>query len=203
MKDVRHTHRGVYDAQAARWDAERSRGLFEKPWLDRFLAHVPNAGRVLDLGCGAGEPIARYLMDRGCAVTGVDFSAAMLAIARARLPHGRWIEADMRGLELGERFDGIAAWDSFFHLTQDEQRAMIPRLADHLRPGGALLLTVGPEASEVLGHVGGEPVYHASLSPAEYATRLGEAGLSIVNFIPEDPHCDNHSVLLAVAEVGG
>lgn len=203
MKDVRHTHQKVYEAHAARWDAERSRHLFEKPWLDRFLVHVPKAGHVLDLGCGAGEPIARYVADQGRAVTGTDFSAAMLALARSRLPHGRWIEADMRGIDLGERFDGIVAWDSFFHLTHDEQRALIPRLADHLRPGGALLLTVGPQAGEVLGLVGGEPVYHASLSSAEYAARLSDAGLSIVSFVPDDPECGGHSVLLAVVEACG
>lgn len=199
MEEIRRSHRAVYDANAARWDGERSRTLFEKPWLDRLLAHLPAGGRVLDLGCGAGEPIARHLIERGFAVTGIDFSGAMLEIARSRFPEGRWIERDMRSLDLGERFDGMVAWDSFFHLTRDEQREIIPRLARHLLPGGAMLLTVGPNDSEALGRVGDGTVYHASLSPAEYADRLKAAGLMVESFTADDPACAGHSVLLAVA----
>lgn len=176
-----------------------ARVLFEKTWLDRLLAHVPASGRVLDLGCGAGEPIARYLINHGCAVTGIDFSESMLAIARSRFPDARWVHVDMRLFELGERFDGIVAWDSFFHLTGDEQRQVIPRLSRHLLPGGALLVTVGPDEGEALGRVGDGTVYHASLSPAEYAERFSEAGMKVELFVPDDPDCAGHSVLLAVA----
>ena len=67
----------------------------------------------------------------------------------------------------------------------------------NLEPGGVLMLTVGPQAGEVTGHVGGDPVYHASLSPAEYATRLDENGLRMTGFLADDPDCAGHSVLLA------
>jgi len=79
----------------------------------------------------------------------------------------------------------------------DDQKATLRRFADHLVDGGALLLTVGPDASEVVGHVGGEPVCHASLTPEEYASVLAALGLSIVSFVPDDPVCDYASVLLA------
>lgn len=189
--------RAVYETHAAAWDRQRYKGLIERPWLDRLLALAGPDPKVLDLGCGAGEPIARYLVERGCRVTGVDFAAAMLAIASARLPEARWLEGDMRELDLAERFDAIVAWDSFFHLTRAEQRAVIPRLARHLAPGGALLVTVGPEDGEVTGTVDGAAVYHASLSPEEYARRLSAAGLELVDFVAEDPTTDFHSVLLA------
>lgn len=198
MQHIRHTHHATYEANASLWDPARSRQFFEKPWLDAMLAHVPPGSDVLDLGCGAGEPIARYLAEQGCRVTGVDFSGAMLAIARRRLPAACWLEADMRGLDLGRRFAAIVAWDSFFHLTRDEQRDLIPRLADHLAPRGALLLTVGPEDGEAVGHVGTEAVYHASLSPTEYAERLAAVGLGIERFVAADPATAGHSVLLAV-----
>ena len=103
----------------------------------------------------------------------------------------------MRRLDLGERFGGIVAWDSFFHLAAEEQRAMVPRFAAHLAPGGALLFTAGPEAGEAMGTVEGSAVYHASLAPAEYAARLEAAGLDIRAFVAEDPDCGGHSVWLA------
>lgn len=187
----------VYERNAHRFDTERPRRLTERIWLDRFLALLPKGGRVLDLGCGAGDPIAAYMAGQGFRVTGLDASRAMLAIARKRVPGGDWRHADMRGLDLGETFDGIVGWDSFFHLRQDEQRALLPRLAAHLDPGGALLLTVGPEAGEVAGHVGDDPVYHSSLSPGEYRDVLGRSGVEITRFVAEDPACNLRSVLLA------
>jgi SAM-dependent methyltransferase len=199
MKDVESATRGVYERQAAVWDATRARTLLERRWIDRALDLVPPGAPVLDLGCGAGEPIAAYLIFRGHSVCGVDFAAPMLALARARFPDQDWVLADMRTLDLGRRFGAIIGWDSFFHLTADDQRAVIPRLAAHLAPGGALLLTVGPDAGEALGSVGGETLYHASLSPAEYSERLGAVGVEVVDFAANDPDCAGHSVLLGRA----
>ena len=192
--------RAVYERQAAAYDAQRSRALFEARWLARFAASVPPGGRVLDLGCGAGEPIARWFLAEGFAVTGVDFAHAMLEIARTRWPGGDWRQGDMRAFDLGERFDGIVAWDSFFHLTPEEQRVSIGHMARHLVPGGTLMMTVGHIAGEVTGHVGGELVYHASLSPAGYAVCLEENGLRLTGFLAEDPETDRHSVLMARRE---
>ncbi|WP_147111364.1 class I SAM-dependent methyltransferase [Tateyamaria sp. syn59] len=188
---------GVYDRQAAVYDARRSRALFEARWLARFAAALPDGARVLDLGCGTGDPIARWFMAEGFEVTGVDFSEPMLAIARERWPDGDWRQADMRTLDLGETFDGIIAWNSFFHLTAEAQRDCIARMAAHLEPGGSLMLTVGPSAGEAEGTVGDEAVYHASLSPAGYATCLEENGLRLTGFLAEDPDANQHTVLMA------
>ena len=187
----------VYDRNAARFDAERPKGLHERAWLDRFLGHVPAGGSLLDAGCGAGEPIASYMAGRGYRVTGLDACAAMLALARPRMPDGDWRLADMRGLDLPERFHGIIGWDSFFHLTRDEQRELLPRFAVHLLPAGVLMLTVGPEDGEVEGRVGEDRVYHASLSPAEYESILSSNGMEVIDFVAEDPDCDHHTILLA------
>lgn len=191
------TTRAVYDRQAETYDKSRSRALFEARWLTRFGNALEPGARVLDLGCGAGEPIAAWLIAEGFNLTGVDFSDEMLKIARSRWPDGDWRVADMRDLDLRESFSGLVAWDSFFHLTPDEQRACIPRLAAHLEPGGLLMTTVGAEAGEVTGTVGGEAVYHASLSPAEYAQLLEDAGMRLTAFMAEDPNCDRHSILMA------
>jgi SAM-dependent methyltransferase len=187
----------IYERNAARFDAERNTRLGEQTWLERFCGLVPPGGAILDLGCGAGEPIARYLLQRGFLVSGVDFSEPMLAMARQRFPSARWQHADMRTLALGETFDGIVGWHSFFHLRPNEQRNTLRRLAQHLRPSGALMLTVGPQAGEVLGQVGEDAVYHSSLAPAEYAAILDILGFEIVAFVAQDPACGGSTVLLA------
>ena len=190
----------VYERNAARFDAERPKGLVERVWLDRFLDGLAPGATILDLGCGTGDPIAHFFMDRGFRVTGVDASHAMIALARTRRPDGDWRIGDMRSLALGERFDGIVGWDSFFHLTRDDQRAVLPRLAAHLNPGGALMLTVGPGDGEVAGRVGDDGVYHASLSPAEYRAALGVLDIAVTDFVAEDPACGFHTILLAAKE---
>lgn len=197
MTDAGNDIRDVYDRQAEAYDRDRSRAFFEARWLTRFGDALPRGGRVLDVGCGAGEPIAAWLIAEGFRLTGVDFSEGMLAIARTRWPDGDWRVADMRSLDLESRFDGIIAWNSFFHLTPEEQRATLPKLAAHLSPRGRLMVTVGPQAGEVTGKVGDETVYHASLSPAEYAAILEEEGLQLTAFVAEDPGCQGHSILTA------
>ncbi len=194
--DPNDTH-GVYERQATEYDRRRSKALFEARWLARFTASLKPGDHVLDLGCGTGDPIARWFMAEGFTVTGVDFSQAMLDIARDRWPDGDWRQADMRDFELDQQFDGIIAWNSFFHLTSQEQQGCIARMSRHLRPGGMLKLTVGPRAGEISGTVGAEPVYHASLSPAGYAVCLEENGLHLTGFLAEDPETQSHTVLMA------
>lgn len=187
----------IYQRNAVRFDQERSRVLFERSWLDRFASLLPERATVLDAGCGAGEPIARYLVDLGLHVTGIDTSSRMIAIAAKRLPSASWRVADMRDLALAEQFDGIVSWHAFFHLTPTQQRTTLSRFAQHLAAAGALLLTVGPQAGETAGSVGGEAVYHSSLSPAEYRRILAELGCTVVDFVLEDSSCDYATVLLA------
>lgn len=189
--------RTVYRRHAARYDARRLRSLFERGWLARFRSEMAPEAAVLSLGCGAGEPIEWYLVAAGHALTGVDFSPEMLAIARARLPQADWVEADMRGLALGRQFGGVVAWDSFFHLTREDQREMFSVFARHVLPGGALMFTSGPADVEAVGSVEGDPVFHASLAPSEYAALLAGAGFDLRAFIAEDRDCDGHSVWLA------
>jgi SAM-dependent methyltransferase len=192
----------VYEASAERWDELRSQEFFEQGWIDRFVGALPAGAAVLYAGCGTGRPIAAYLLDRGYRVTGIDASRAMIDRARASLPRGDWRVMDMRSLSLPRRFDGIIGWDSFFHLDPEEQRAALRGLPDYLRPGGALLLTIGDAAGEVLGAVDGEPVYHASLAPEEYDERLRRQGFGNVEYRLRDPDCGAHSILLATGYAG-
>jgi len=186
----------TYNRVAEAFARSRDRTLFERRWLDRTLGFAPGR-KVLDLGCGTGLPIARYLEDRRCTITGVDGAPAMLKRFAANLPEARAVEADMRGLDLGERFDFILAWNSFFHLSADDQRAMFETFWAHARPRTVLLFTTGPEAGEAIGQVGGAPIYHASLAPHEYRGLLASHGFEEISFVPDDPACNGHSVWLA------
>jgi len=187
---------GIYQRHAHHWDRARGKTLFERPWLDAFAQLLPPGGAVLDIGCGSGDPIARHLIERGFRVTGVDSAPAMIDICRSRL-QGEWIVSDMRDLALGQTFDGLIAWDSFFHLRPDDQRAMIAVFRSHARPGSALMFTSGPSFGEAIGSFEGEPLYHASLAPDEYRALLRDAGFAVLTYVAEDPRCGGHTIWLA------
>jgi trans-aconitate methyltransferase len=189
----------IYQAVAGYWDDNRSRSLFERPWLDRFLALMSPAATVLDLGCGSGEPIAAYLHGNGHPLSGVDSSETMIALCRRRFPDSDWHVADMRALNLGRRFGGLVAWDSFFHLDFDAQRAMFPIFRNHLLSGAPLLFTSGPAHGEMIGEIAGHRLYHASLAPEGYRQLLAENYFAVIDFRAEDRECAGHSVWLARA----
>lgn len=197
MTDAADQIVSLYQRHAATFDRLRGRSLMEAPWLDRFLALLPARPSVLDIGCGAGEPIARYLIDSGCAVTGIDSAEPLIALCRERFPQQAWQVADMRELSLGRRFDGLVAWDSFFHLGHDDQRLMFPRFRQHAAEGAALLFTSGPEHGEAIGNFEGEPLYHASLAPEEYRRLLDENGFAVIDHVVEDAACGGHTIWLA------
>lgn len=187
----------LYHRRARDWDADRGRGLFEKPWLDRFLAHVPASGSILDLGCGSGEPIGRYLIEQGRRVTGVDGADGLIALCRTRFPDQTWIVADMRGLDLGRRFDGLIVWHSSFHLTPEDQTALFAVHARHVRPGGVLMFTSGSRRGESVGDWRGEPLYHGSLSLEDYRAGLAASGFDLLDHRQDDPTCGGATVWLA------
>lgn len=190
----------TYDRVGLAFDRTRDRTLFERPWLDRALMLAPRAvgrRRVLDLGCGGGRPIATYLTERSCIVTGVDGARSLIELFARTLPGAEALHADMRGLRLGREFDLLIAWDSFFHLQADDQQAMFATFAAHAAPGAVLLFTSGPHAGTAIGEVAGEPVFHESLSPDTYRAIMADAGFDEVGYWPEEPACAGHTVWMA------
>jgi len=186
-----------YEKIADWMDEHRSRTLFEKPYLDQAMSYLKSGAKVLDLGCGTGEPIGQYFLNNGFQVTGVDVSTKMLEIAKNRCSEIKFILGDMRSLNLNEKFDCIIAWHSYFHLSQDEQRAMFKTFSAHLHPGSILLFTTGPESGEVWSNNGGENLYHASLSPDEYKKLLIRHGFKLITHKIADPECGGATVWLA------
>ncbi|CVE17274.1 Mg-protoporphyrin IX methyl transferase [Serratia marcescens] len=158
---------------------------------------TPANARLLDLGCGNGAPIAAYFIEQGYRVTGVDSAQAMIARCRQRFPQQEWRKMDMRQLDLPAKFDGLLAWDSFFHLARDDQRRMFPLFRRHAGPHAALMFTSGPADGVAIGSFEGQPLFHASLAPEEYRRLLQVNGFRVVDHVVEDPACGGRTVWLA------
>jgi 2-polyprenyl-6-hydroxyphenyl methylase/3-demethylubiquinone-9 3-methyltransferase len=97
--------------------------------------------RALDVGCGAGlltEPLARL----GAEVTGVDAAEANVAVARTHA-EGSGLSIDYRHGELAAlglgRFDLVTSMEVLEHVA--DKGAFLRQLADHLAPGGLMVLS--------------------------------------------------------------
>jgi SAM-dependent methyltransferase len=101
----------------------------------------PGAVSILDVACGTGEHL-RHLRDRFDDVQGVELSEPMRAKAVAKLPDVVVHAGDMRGFTLGRTFDVVACLFSAIGYTRsvDELQAAARAMADHLGPGGLLII---------------------------------------------------------------
>ncbi len=119
--------------------------LREEAVLEHVLAGCQ--GTILELGCGTGRPLLRWLAD-GRDVEGIDGSAYMLAILRRHaaerglrpvLHHG-----ELAPLSLGRRYAAIVCPAGTFMLVDDPARARAALVSylDHLEPGGRLAVTL-------------------------------------------------------------
>jgi ubiquinone/menaquinone biosynthesis C-methylase UbiE len=187
----------AYDRIAQWFDVNRTRELIELPYLEELIRRVPPGAAILDLGCGTGEPILRYLVELGFDVTGIDASTAMIAIAKRRFPATRLLVGDMRTIALEQTFDAVIAWHSLFHLPHDDQRAMFPAFARMLNPGGLLMFTSGSAYGEVWSDNGGEALYHASLDADEYRGLLEGQGFQVLRHAANDAACGGATVWIA------
>ncbi|MFD5229687.1 class I SAM-dependent methyltransferase [Streptomyces qaidamensis] len=137
-----------WDAEAASFDEEPDHGLRDpevrRAWAGRLRDWLPaRAGDVLDLGCGTGS-LSLLASEQGHRVTGVDLSAAMVALAREKLA-GRdavFLVGDAAAPPVGEqRFDAVLVRHVLWALP-DPGRAL-GHWCGLLRPGGLLVLVEG------------------------------------------------------------
>lgn len=100
-------------------------------------------GSVLDLACGTGR-VSAALAAQGADVCGLDLSAPMLAAARERAPGLRFVQGDLRSLDLGRRFDWVLLpYNGLQHLHgAAELGGFFTGLRRHLEPGGRFAFDV-------------------------------------------------------------
>lgn len=188
----------TYDEIITWFDDHRSKDLVkEKFYLEYLQGKIPVDADILDVGCGTGEPIAKYFIEKGYKIIGIDVSKKMIELCKKRFPKNQWVVADMRQLNLQKQFDLVIVWHSLFHLTHDDQRSTLKLLSSLVKPFGLLVFTSGSEHSEEWSENAGHNLYHASLSKEEYEKILYDNELSIMLHKIKDPDCGFATIWIA------
>jgi ubiquinone/menaquinone biosynthesis C-methylase UbiE len=141
---------GEFDPWAATYDSDvASHAPFPFDGYEKVLETVvglaaPAPGiSVLDLGTGTGN-LALLFARHGCELWCTDFSQAMLAKARDKLPQGNFVLHDLRATlppELDRRFDRIVSAYVFHHFELGKKIELCRDLAiGHLAQGGKLII---------------------------------------------------------------
>lgn len=200
-----------YDNIADEWHANfRGQTYVDRVlgYVDKILAGLPRGAKVLDLGCGTGNPIAKHIVERGFSVVGFDQSNELLNIAKTVVPGAELIHADMVEIQFSEKFAAAVAWDSIFHVERKHHSAIYRKLADSLDVGGRLLLSVGGSdaadpasdnsgaegfTSEMFGHT----FFYSGYAPKVARELLEAAGFEIEVWEIDDPASHGHIAVIA------
>jgi SAM-dependent methyltransferase len=180
-------------------------------YVDKVLEGLPPGAKVLDLGCGTGDPVARHITRRGYQVIGVDQSKGMLEIAKRVVPEAEFIHCDMVEIQFSDKFAAAVAWDSIFHVERKHHSAIYRKLANSLEAGRRLLLSAGGSGvdsgvadsaaddsvegftSEMFGHT----FFYSGYEPQVARGLLEAEGFSIETWEVDDPSSRGHIAVIA------
>lgn len=153
------------------------------PYLERVFATAePKPSRAVELGCGPGVPVGKYLAER-CSYVGVDISAAMLRQAALNVPRGVFVQADMSRVTFAQgSIDLVVAFHSIIHVPRQRHPELFRALATWLRPGGWLVASLSshdnPGAQEA-DWLGGGPMFWSGFDAVTNLKLLKEAGFVV------------------------
>lgn len=170
-----------YEKLAVRYDAQRN--LYaNRRLLKRFVKTLNRKkGRILDLGCGAGVPVARFLVQEGFSVTGIDIAPNMLRLARKNVPRATFRKMDMTAMNFARaKFDGAVAFYSIIHVPRARHATIYRRLHRILKPGGIVLAASGTNSGEYYGDFMGQKMFWSHYAPRKTLAIIRRSGFGIL-----------------------
>lgn len=154
-------------------------------YTERVLKAAPAEPRILELGCGAGIPITRMLLDRGADVVANDISSKQISMAKTRCPGSRaeFIAGDMTALSFKTAsFDGAVSFYAVFHLPRVEQKGMLSKIYEWLRPGALFAFNLATmDEEEIHGEFLGHGMFWSSFAVEDSKAMVQEVGFELLD----------------------
>ncbi len=139
MKEKDEVVKKGYNKIAKRYHEQRDIYSSTK-LLKKFTKYLKN-GKVLDLGCGAGVPIDKYLIKNNYDVTGADFSDSMINLAKKNVPKAKFMKMDITNIKFKENsFDGAVSFYAIIHIPKEKHSKIYKSLHKIIKPNGIILV---------------------------------------------------------------
>ena len=150
-------------------------------FVGEALARLRPDSRVVDLGCGPGDPATRLFAEQHT-VLGVDLSLRQLQLARALAPRASLVAADITAFALAPAsVDAVVSFFALGHLPPAAHAPLVAEIARWLRPGGFLLTSAPLHVGEGVEHGWlGVPMYFGGIGEAAMTRAVRDAGLTMV-----------------------
>lgn len=167
-------------------------------WTDELARHLAPGSRVLDIGCGAGLPADRLLVEAGFDVVGVDISQVQIDRAGVLVPQATFVRSDLVDFVLDpQSFDAVISLYALIHVPLEDQRILFPRVFAALRPRGLFLVIVGHRRWSGIEDYLGAPMFWDHADEDTYLTWLDDEGFEVLwhRYVPEGDV--GHTLILA------
>jgi SAM-dependent methyltransferase len=187
-----------YDQIADVWNSD---GFNRHNGIDahrRALAFLQgNGGLAIDLGCGCSGRFIDLLASHGLVVEGLDVSARMIGLARARHPHTTFHQADVCTWDFTRGYDFITGWDSLWHLPLAAQEPVMRKILGALAPGGVFIFTTAglDRPEEKTDSAMGPPVYYGVPGIPRTLALVAECGC-VCRHLEYDQWPEKHLVII-------
>jgi SAM-dependent methyltransferase len=190
-----------YDVAAANYLKRFGHSRVRDRWLHEFIAGLTKHARILDLGCGAGVPVARQLAERGFDVVGVDGSIRQIELARSNVTAAEFIHADMTNADFASSsFDGVAAFYSITHVPREEHGTLLLRIINWLKPGGPFVASLGSrESPGWMGEWLGVEMFFSHYDASANEQLVRDAGFNIEHLETVEQDNDDGRFLWVIA----
>jgi SAM-dependent methyltransferase len=171
-----------YDDIGRRYHEWSHNGPVRLRFVREALARLRPGSRVVDLGCGPGDPATRLFSEQHT-VLGVDLSLGQLRLARDLAPRASLVAADITTFALAPAsVDAVVSFYALGHLPPAAHAPLVAEVARWLRPGGFLLTSAPLIAGEDVedGWLG-VPMYFGGIGERAMTAAVRDAGLTLVS----------------------
>lgn len=186
-----------YDQCAQQYLNERESFAIQENIKD-LIKKLSDGAEILDIGCGAGIPIDKLLIENGFHVTGIDISPEQIKLAKINNPKGKFMIKDMTEIDFSKNsFDAVVSFYAIFHIKREEHQILFNKIFSFVKPKGYLLVTMGSSEWEGVEEFYGVNMFWSHCGREKNLEIIENAGFKIMGDTVDTSFGEKHLIVFA------